>query len=118
MLTVLAHGVSTQSVPTGGAQRQGQAGVAPGVVMGPVTDLVAAGIPGVVAGGEKVELLARDVKSGDGVMGLEDGSALFIELTDGNVRRVSPDKEFPPLVRGAGVRAIGADRHSNVIALL
>lgn len=121
LLTFAVSGVSTQNTPPRGAQGQGQsggAGVAPGVVVGPAKDEVATAIPGVVAAGEKVELLSPNVKSGDGVMGYTDGSALFIELTAGNVRRVSPDKEFTTLAVRTGMKAMGADRDGNVIALL
>ncbi len=118
ILAIVSRGVSSQNAPPAGPA-QGQAGVAPGATMGPVTDLVATGIPGVVAAGEKVELLSPDVKSGDGVMGLSDGSALFVELgAASRVLRISPDKQFTTLVGRPGIKAIGADSKSNVIALL
>ena len=45
-------------------------------------DEVAVAIPGVIAGGEKVEMLSANIVRGDGVIGLFDGSAAIIEQGD------------------------------------
>ncbi len=43
----------------------------------PITDLVADGIPGVIAPGEKVELVTTVVKRADDVIGFHDGNAVL-----------------------------------------
>jgi gluconolactonase len=118
-LTLAPPAVSSQVPATAEGQAQGGGpGVAPGVVLGPPRDEVAFGIPGVVAPGEKVELVSAEVKGGDGIMGFHDGSALFIELGAGQVRRIAPDGRITTLAARAGMKAMGADREGNVIALL
>ena len=98
---------------------QGQvAGVAPGVVLEAPRNHTAELIPGVIAAGETVELLSPNVQSGDGIIGLPDGSAAFIELRDGLVIRIAPDKQFTTIAKAPGVKSIGADAEGSVIALL
>ena len=81
-------------------------------------DEVAVAIPGVIAGGEKVEMLSANIVRGDGVIGLFDGSAAIIEQGTGLVQRISPDKQFSPIVTRPGTKAIGADREGNIYAIL
>ncbi len=117
---LLSSTVSTQNAPPAAPPPQRQvAGVAPGVVLEPPRDLVATAIPGVVAAGEKVELLSAALQGGDGVIGYTDGSALYVELgPNATVQRISPDKQFSTLAGRPGIKSIGADRDGNVIALL
>ena len=80
---VLAWMPLTAQTPPPPAQGQ-VAGVAPGVVLEAPHNHTAELIPGVIAAGETVELLSPNVQSGDGIIGLPDGSAVFIELRDAN----------------------------------
>lgn len=122
-LAVLATGPSSTRLlaqnPPATPPAQGQAaGVAPGVVLDTPRDHIADLIPGVVAAGEKVELLSPNVNGGDGIIGLPDGSAVFLELREGLVIRIDPDRKFATIAKAPGVKSIGADQDGNVIALL
>ena len=94
------------------------AGVAAGVDLGAPRNHTTTAIPGVVAAGETVELLSAEVASGDGIIGLPDGSAAFIELREGKVVRISPDRQFSTIATAPGVKSIGADADGSIIVLL
>jgi gluconolactonase len=117
LATALSATAFTQNPPAG-AQIQGGAGVAAGVAFAPPAELRAEAIRDVVHAGEKVELLSADVKSGDGIIGMRDESALFIELGVGNIWRIAPDGQFSSVAARKGTKAIGANRDGHVIALL
>ena len=117
--TIFASTAHAQNPPATPAPAQGQvAGMAPGVALETPRDHLADAIPGVVAAGEKVELISGDITSGDGIIGLPDGNAAFVQLRPGQLIFIAPDKKISPVLSTPGVKSIGADSEGNVIALL
>ena len=118
-LALTVHPLAAQTPAATPAPAQGQvAGMAPGVALETPRDHLADAIPGVVAAGEKVELISGDITSGDGIIGLPDGNAAFVQLRPGQLVFIAPDKTISPVLSTPGVKSIGADGEGNVIALL
>ncbi len=118
-LALASQALAAQTPPAAPAPAQGAvAGMAPGVPLEKPREHTADAIAGVVAAGETVELVSGAITSGDGIIGLPDGHAAFVQLRPGQLMRIAPDKTITPVHAIPGVKSIGADSDGNVIALL
>jgi gluconolactonase len=57
----------------------------------PATDTVAPAIPGVVAGGTKVQVIKEGFQGTEGPIGLPDGSLIFTETNASRITKIDKD---------------------------
>ena len=107
-------------------QGSGQAQQVPGstpLPLPPATDTVAPNIPGVVAGGTKVQVVKEGFKSTDGPIGLPDGSLLFWDFLGSQIVKIDNNGNLSTfLTRGSGVgrtiaQALALDSKGRLISV-
>jgi gluconolactonase len=75
----------------------------------PATDTIAPHIPGVVAGGTKVEVVKQGFRATDGPIGLPDGTVLFWNFPEKTIVKIDRDGNSSTfLTQGIGVGRSGA----------
>jgi gluconolactonase len=80
---------------------------------------VAEAIPGVVAAGETVALIRDGLTGSDAVIGLPDGTAVFIEQNSPRIVRINADDSLTTLVEEAATtRALGVDSKGRLVGLV
>ena len=79
---------------------------------------VAEAIPGVVAAGEPVPLIKDGLPGADGIIGLPDGTAAFIEQNSPRIVRINADDSLTTIVEAPGTRALGVDSKGRLIGLV
>jgi gluconolactonase len=80
---------------------------------------VADAIPGVVAAGEKVALIHDGLKGSDAIVGLPDGTAVFIEQNSPRIVRINADDTLSTLLEEpATTRALGVDSKGRLLGLV
>ncbi len=91
-------------------------------ILGPklqaVPSVVTEGIPGVVAPGTPVPLVKDGLPGADGIVGLPDGTAAFVEQNSPRVTRINADDSLSTIVEAPGTRALGVDSKGRLIALV
>lgn len=90
-------------------------------ILGPklvATPSVAEAIPGVVAAGEPVLLIKDGLPGADGIVGLPDGTAAFVEQNSPRIVRINADDSLTTIVEAPGARALGVDSKGRLIGLV
>ncbi len=105
------------SATASGQGRQGR-GQAPEIP--PPKDVVATAIPGVVAAGTRIELVAFPVQGTEGPIGMPDGSGIiFTERNANRITRVDAAGNMSTFVeKSDGTNALGWDSRGRLIAVL
>jgi gluconolactonase len=80
-------------------------------------ELVAPHIPGVVAGGTKVQLVASGFGGGEGAIAMPDGSLLFSNLSDKLLRVDNEDRVSTYLDRANGISGLAFDLRGRLLAV-
>src|SRR5690348_13517137 len=76
----------------------------------------AAGIPGVIAAGTKVQILGSGFKGTEGVAPLPDGSVIFCEFNAGRLVRIDPAGHFATYLEDSNRPiGLGYDRKGHLI---
>jgi gluconolactonase len=71
---------------------------APAAQLAPATDTVAPNIPGVVAGGTKVQVIKDGFDGTEGPIAMPDGSLIFTETTANRLTRIGLDDKISPFL--------------------
>jgi len=79
---------------------------------------VAEAIPGVVAAGEPIPLIKDGLPGADGIVGLPDGTAAFVEQNSPRITRINADDSLSTIIEAPGTRALGVDSKGRLIALV
>ena len=90
-------------------------------ILGPklvATPSVGEAIPGVVAAGEPVLLIKDGLPGADGIVGLPDGTAAFVEQNSPRITRINADDSLTTIVEAPGTRALGVDSKGRLIGLV
>ncbi len=105
----------------GTAQVPPQAATTPSI-LGPklqaVPSVVTGGIPGIIAPGEAVPLIKDGLPGSDGIVGLPDGTAAFIEQNSPRIVRINADDSLTTLLEAPGTRALGVDSKGRLLGLV
>lgn len=80
--------------------------------------VVTTGIPGVIAAGERVPLIHDGLPGADGIIGMPDGTAVFVEQNSPRITRINADDTLTTLVVAPGTRALGVDSKGRLIGLV
>jgi gluconolactonase len=80
--------------------------------------VVAEGIPGVIAPGTPVPLIKDGLPGADGIVGLPDGTAAFVEQNSPRITRINADDSLSTILEAPGTRALGVDSKGRLIALV
>jgi gluconolactonase len=84
----------------------------------PPADTVAPDIPGVVAGGTKVQLIKYGFQGTEGPVALPDGGILFTETRASRITRIDPDGNASPFLENAnGSNGLGFDPKGRLISV-
>ena len=118
-LVAVALGVIALWLPAPGRVVRAQGAVS---ALGPKLEgrsmVVPQAIPGVVAAGEKVDLIHNNLKGSDGIVALPDGTVVFIEQNDVRIARINADDSLSTYVESAPrARALGVDSKGRLITL-
>ncbi|HKY21913.1 MAG TPA: SMP-30/gluconolactonase/LRE family protein [Vicinamibacterales bacterium] len=98
---------------SGAAGGQGRGG-APQL---PAADTVAPDIPGVVAGGTKVQLLKEGLDGTEGPIALPDGSVIFSEINTNRTIKIDKDDTFSTFLENTGgTTGVAFDRQGRLFA--
>lgn len=93
------------------------AGQGRGGAPAPPVDAVAPAIPGVVAGGTKVQLLKDGLNGTEGPIALPDGSVIFAEINANRLIRIDKDDVFSTFLENTGGTTGAAfDRQGRLVA--
>ena len=85
----------------------------------PATDTIAPDIPGVVAGGTKVQVIVDGLKHTDGPVAMPDGTLLYWDFMERRIGKVDPQgKPSTFLSNTDGASAIGFDSKGRLITTL
>lgn len=91
-------------------------------ILGPklaATSMVAEAIPGVVAAGEPIALIHDGLPGADGIVGMPDGTAVFIEQNSPRIVRINLDDTLTTLLPDSpGARALGVDSKGRLLGLM
>jgi gluconolactonase len=88
-----------------------------GVPLPPATDTVAPDIPGVVAGGTKVQLLKEGLDGTEGPIAMPDGSVIFSEINANRLIRIAGDGTFSTFLENTGgTTGLQFDRQGRLYA--
>lgn len=83
----------------------------------PAADTVAPDIPGVVAGGTKVQLLKEGLDGTEGPIAMPDGSVIFSEINANRVIRIDKDNVFSTFLENTGgTTGLQFDRQGRLFA--
>lgn len=83
------------------------------------TSMVADAIPGVVAAGEPITLIHDGLPGADGIVGMPDGTAVFIEQNSPRIVRINLDDSLTTLLPDSpGARALGVDSRGRLLGLM
>lgn len=103
------------------AQTPPQAATQPSI-LGPklqaVPSVVTEGIPGVIAPGTPVPLIKDGLPGADGIVGMPDGTAVFVEQNSPRITRINADDSLSTVIEAPGTRALGVDSRGRLIALV
>jgi gluconolactonase len=81
-------------------------------------DMVAPGIPGVVAAGTKVELIRSDFQNTEGPVALPDGSVIFTETRGSLITKIDKDGNVTPFLDNTDrANGLGFDSKGRLIAV-
>ena len=84
----------------------------------PATDTVAPGIPGVVAEGSVVEVIAEGFDGTEGPLGMPDGSLLFTETNANRINSIAPDGTVSTFLEDTnGSNALGFGPDGEIISV-
>jgi gluconolactonase len=83
----------------------------------PATDTVAPNIPGVVAGGTKVQVVKDGFMGAEGPVGAPDGSLLFTETGGGRITKIDKDNRVSTFLNFAA-SGLGFDPKGRLIATI
>ena len=112
LVMIFVMGVGAALVPQGGRQS----------IFGPQLEAkstVTEAIPGVVAAGEQVALIHDGLTGSDGIVGLPDGTAAFIEQNSPRIVRINTDDSLSTLIEEpATTRALGVDSQGRLLGLV
>jgi gluconolactonase len=107
---LFAAGMCAFSVGVAG---QGRGGTPPP----PAVDTVAPDIPGVVAGGAKVQVLKEGFNGTEGPIAMPDGSVIFSETTANRTIRIDKDGNFSTFLENtAGANGLSFDSEGRLFA--
>jgi len=88
-----------------------------GAPLPPAADTVAPDIPGVVAGGTKVQLLKEGLDGTEGPIAMPDGSVIFSEINANRVIRIDKDNVFSTFIENTGgTTGLQFDRQGRLFA--
>lgn len=88
-----------------------------GAQLPPAADTVAPDIPGVVAGGTKVQLLKEGFDGTEGPIAMPDGSVIFSEINANRVIRIDKDNVFSTFLENTGgTTGLQFDRQGRLFA--
>jgi gluconolactonase len=108
-----ALAVAAMCAVSAGIAGQGRAG-AP---QAPAVDTVAPDIPGVVAGGTKVQILKEGLSGTEGPIAMPDGSVIFSEIDAGRTVRIDKDGVFSTFLENTGnTTGVAFDRQGRLFA--
>lgn len=83
----------------------------------PAVDTVAPDIPGVVAGGTKVQVLKEGFSGTEGPIAMPDGSVIFSEIDAGRTIRIDPNDTFSTFLENTGhTTGVAFDRQGRLFA--
>lgn len=85
----------------------------------PATETVAPNIPGVVAGGTKVQVIVKDgLQFTEGPIGLPDGNLIFTETNASRIRRIDKDDKLSTFLENTnGSNALAFDAKGRLISV-
>jgi gluconolactonase len=88
-----------------------------GAPLPPATDTVAPDIPGVVAGGTKVQLLKEGLDGTEGPIALPDGNVIFSEINANRLIKIDKDNVFSTFLENTGgTTGLAFDRQGRLFA--
>jgi len=88
-----------------------------GAPLPPAADTVAPDIPGVVAGGTKVQLLKEGLDGTEGPIAMPDGSVIFSEINANRLIRIDKDNVFSTFLENTGgTTGLQFDRQGRLYA--
>lgn len=88
-----------------------------GAPQAPAVDTVAPDIPGVVAGGTKVQVLKEGLSGTEGPIAMPDGSVIFSEIDAGRTIRIDKDGTFSTFLENTGnTTGVAFDRQGRLFA--
>jgi gluconolactonase len=88
-----------------------------GAPQAPAVDTAAPDIPGVVAGGTKVQVLKQDLNGTEGPIALPDGSVIFSEINANRTIRIDKDGNFSTFLENTGgTTGVAFDRQGRLVA--
>ena len=88
-----------------------------GAPLPPAADTVAPDIPGVVAGGTKVQLLKEGLDGTEGPIAMPDGSVIFSEINANRLIRIDKDNVFSTFLENTGgTTGLQFDRQGRLFA--
>ena len=96
----------------------GQGAAAPAAPEPPATDTVALNIPGVVAGGTKVQAIRGDFNGTEGPVHLPDGSIIFTESAAKRLTRIDKDDKVSTFLDNVTASGLGFDKNGRLIAAI
>jgi gluconolactonase len=76
------------------------------------------GIPGIIAPGTPVPLIKDGLPGADGIVGMPDGTAVFVEQNSPRITRINADDSLSTVVEAPGTRALGVDSKGRLIGLV
>ncbi len=85
---------------------------------GPATDTIAPNIPGVVAGGTKVQFIKEGFDGTEGPVAMPDGTVIFTETRGNRITRIDHDGKTSTFIEPAGgPNGLGFDSKGRLIAI-
>jgi gluconolactonase len=85
---------------------------------GPPTETVAPDIPGVVAGGTKVQVIKDGFQGTEGPIGLPDGSLIFTETNANRITKIDKDNNISPFLENSnGSNGLAFDSKGRLISV-
>jgi len=90
----------------------------PPAMMPPAADAIATAIPGVIAEGAVVEVIAEGFQGTEGPLGLPDGSFIFTETNANRITRIDQDDELSTFLENTnGSNGLGLDPMGRLISV-
>jgi gluconolactonase len=94
------------------------AAMMPAAMLAPATDTTASAIPGVVAEGAVVEVIAEGFMGTEGPLGMPDGTLIFTETNANRITRIDQDGELSTFLENTnGSNGLGFDPMGRLISV-